>query len=137
MYCNAFLEVGPRRHLTSIHKNHYFLQVARTVVPAVDDHGSGIGKFALFSVYLSEEAEDAAGLLRHAVVWPAHVLVVPHNPNLLGLHGRKKEFQKKKSYIFFVLFFSLNELHTEMFVSYRVKAAELQNSDFVICGLPL
>lgn len=43
----------------------------------------------MFSVYLSEEAEDAAGLLRHAVIRPAHVLVVPHSSTMLGLHGRK------------------------------------------------
>lgn len=55
----------------------------------MDDHGSSIGKFALFSIYLSEEAEDAARLLRHAVIGPAHVLVVPHSSTMLGLHGRK------------------------------------------------
>lgn len=55
----------------------------------MDDHGSSIGKFGLFSIYLSEEAEDAARLLRHAVIGPAHVLVVPHSSIMLGLHGRK------------------------------------------------
>lgn len=93
----------------------------------MDDHRSSIGKFGLFHVYLSEEAEDAAGLLRYAVVWPAHVLVVPHSPTLLWLHGRNENGVRN------MLFFP--ELHTDMFVGYRVNAGDLQNSDFVICSV--
>lgn len=47
-------------------------------VPAMDDHGPSIRKFSLFSVHLSEEAENATWLLRDAMVRPAEVLVVPH-----------------------------------------------------------
>lgn len=51
----------------------------------MDDHGAGIRIFRLFGVDLCEEAEDAAGLLRDAVVGPAHVLVVPDGAGVLGL----------------------------------------------------
>lgn len=101
------------------------------MIPAVDDHWSSIGKFGLFHVYLSEEAEDATRLIGYAVVWPAHVLVVPHSPNLLWLHGREKKLCQEG------FFYSLNELHTDMFVCYRVNAGELQKSDFVICSISL
>lgn len=50
----------------------------------------------MFSVHLSEEAEDAAWLLRDAMVRPAEVLVVPYLTRLFWLLNRKK---KKRKYI--------------------------------------
>lgn len=67
-------------------------------VPAVDDHGAGLGVFSLFSVDLCEEAEDSARLLGDAVVRPAEVLVVPNGTGELGLgikQRRKSEYIKK------------------------------------------
>ena len=58
-------------------------------VPAVDDDRPSIGIFRLFTVDLSDEAEDAARLLRDAVVRPAEVLVVPHLTRFFGLWDRK------------------------------------------------
>lgn len=55
------------------------------VLPAVDDHGSSIGKLSLFSVHLSEEAQDATGLLGDSVIGPADVLVVPDGTAILRL----------------------------------------------------
>ena len=55
------------------------------VIPAVDDHGTGLSILSLYSIDLSEEAEDTAGLLRDAVIRPAHVLVVRDLPTILRL----------------------------------------------------
>lgn len=54
-------------------------------LPAVDDHGSSVGKLSLFSVHLSEEAQDATGLLGDSVIGPADVLVVPDGTTILRL----------------------------------------------------
>lgn len=71
-----------------------------SLVPAVDDHGSSIGMFGLFSVHLMEEAEDTTRLLRDAMVRPAHVLIVPDGTTLFWLRGSKKfqGFYDKKSF---------------------------------------
>lgn len=55
------------------------------VLPAVDDHGPRLGTLSLFSVHLSEEAQDATGLLGDAVVGPDGVLVVPDDTGILRL----------------------------------------------------
>lgn len=51
----------------------------------MDDHGPGFWVLHLFGVDLREEAEHPTGLLGHAVIGPAQVLVLPDGPRLLRL----------------------------------------------------
>lgn len=60
------------------------------IVPAVDDHGSGILKLSLFSVDLKKEAQDASRLLGDAVIGPADVLVVPDGTAVFRLRDRNR-----------------------------------------------
>ena len=69
----------------NIYKVLRALLVFSCLVPAVDDHGPNVGIFSLFSVDLSEEAEDAAWLLGDTMVRPAQVLVVPDGTRMFGL----------------------------------------------------
>lgn len=61
----------------------------------MDDHGTGVRKFSLLRVDLSDEAEDSTWLLRDPVVGPAQVLEVPYRTGKIGL-GTKKTTTKKQ-----------------------------------------
>lgn len=62
----------------------------RCGAPAVDDHGTGVRKFSLLRVDLSDEAEDSTWLLRDPVVGPAQILEVPYCTGKTGLGEKKK-----------------------------------------------
>lgn len=77
------------------------------ILPAVDDHGSGIRKLGLFSVDLREEAQDATRLVGDAVVGPADVLVMPDDARVFPLWERKRfqsfstDFRKEREWLAF------------------------------------
>lgn len=103
-------------------------------VPAVDDHGPGFGIFSLFSIHLSEEAEDTARLLRDAMVRPAEVLVVPNSTSKFWLRRRKKKKVNISEYSCKAVGIYLDTLG---FGGYLVHRSNLQNSHFIIRSFPL
>lgn len=100
------------------------------VPPAVDDHGSSICKLGLFSVDLSEEAQDATRLLGDAVVGPADVLVVPDDATVVRLRERKKTAGRSRS----CGQTSGKSPRGRDGESYLLRGENFQNADFVICG---
>ena len=67
------------------------------LLPAVDNNRSGVWNGTLGAVDFLQEPEDTPRFIRHTVVWPTQVLVVPDVPQRLLLQKTNK--QKKSIYI--------------------------------------
>lgn len=61
------------------------------LLPAVDDNRSGVWNGTLGAVDFLQEPEDTPRFIRHAVVWPTQVLVVPDVPQRLLLQKKPKK----------------------------------------------